>query len=409
MATIYQNLESIKDGLDNDVTTVPRFGYTSAALANDTGIAGHNTYSDNNDNNVPTSEGTYLTNQEREKGFRDTLNTLSREFFTHFFGRVSYNFNKLRNMLSGFMDTYKKDYAHNFREYDSNITYGSGDVCFFVVQGVRYCFVSLAASNTAVIEYNNDGTFTYDDTKWRLLQERRAVTHPIGEPFMWFGADIPSGYICFNDGASYQWNDAVYDFSALYENENFKRLMAFWSPMGASYNKDTGFKVPVINERFHISRPLGNAVAAVSAAVPAHTHPASSVVATQGTSASGHTHTLNYSNNGHEHYAGWLCDGYNTYPPYNYMGFLPTSSVIDYNSDRRYMDQADRRRGSYAYPLETTSTTNSITMGAHTAVGVPSKSLSHSHTATVTTGIWSTPTGKYRPGTVVTRIIMRYM
>ena len=128
MASIYQNLEDIKEGLDNTVSTVPRFGYTSAALANDAGIAGHNTYSDNNDNNVPTSEGTYLTNQEREKGFRDTLNTLSREMFTHFFGRVSYNFNKLRSFLSNFIDTYKKDYAHNFREYDKSIAYDTGDV-----------------------------------------------------------------------------------------------------------------------------------------------------------------------------------------------------------------------------------------------------------------------------------------
>lgn len=409
MASIYQNLEDIKEGLDNTVSTVPRFGYKSAALLNDAGIAGHNTYSDNNDNNVPTSEGTYLTNQEREKGFRDTLNTLSREMFTHFFGRVSYNFNKLRSFLSNFIDTYKKDYAHNFREYDKSIAYDTGDVCFIVVQGIRYCFVSLDDSNTDEIVYNDDGTFGYDDTKWRLLQERRAVTHSVGEPFMWFGADIPSGHICFNDGATYSWNDQIHNFSALYENEDFKRLIAFWSPMGASYNKDTGFKVPSINERYHLSRPVGDVVAAVGAVVPDHTHPAASVVATQGTSASGHAHILNYANNGHEHYAGWLCDGYNTYPPYNYMGFLPTSSVIDYGSKRKYMDQDDNNRFRYNRALETTSTTNSITMGSHTAVTVPNRTLSHTHTVTAVSGAWSTPAGKYRPGTVAGRLIIRYM
>ena len=407
--SIYQDLENIENSLDSDVGTIQRFGYTEAALAADAGIEGHNTYSDANMNNVPTDEGTYLTTQEREKGFRDRLSTLSRAFFTHFFGRVSYNFNKLKTLFSNVIATYKKDYARNFREYDKNITYVAGDVCYIVVGNIRYSFVSLVDSNTDEIVYNGNGTFDYDNSCWRILIERRVLTHPVGEPFMWFGSEIPSGYINFSNGQSYSWDDPMYDFSALKDSESFRSLIAWWGPFGASYNSKTGFTVPNINERYHVSKPVTTTAGLVSALVPVHTHPVTSAsISSMSLFASGHTHKLNYAENSHTHYAGWLNEGYNTYPPYNYMGFLPESSVIDFQSGKKYLDQ-DWDRQKYTVAVETTSTTNSVTMDKHTATNVPSKTLNHTHTLSSSDSAWSVPEGKYRPGTVQGCLILRYV
>ena len=408
MATIYQNLESIKDSLDNTIGTVPKFGYKDGALTTDSGIAGHNSYDDGNLNNIPLVDGTKLTQQEAEKGFRDRLSTLSREMFTHFFGRASFNFNRLKSLLSDFIDTYKKDYARNFRDYDKHVTYNTGDVCFMVRQGVRYCFVAIDDNITDGYEitYNNNGTFEYDDSKWRLLQERRTVTHVVGEPFLWFGTDIPSGYICFSDGGQYEWNSTTYDFSELRKSNTFKKLVSFWSTFGAAYTA-TGFTVPKLDKRYHISKPVGDVVGAVTAVIPDHTHPISGVVsASQSTSSINHTHILNHGSTTHYHYAGWLNEGYDTFTG-AYTGFVPENQILDYNSDYRYMDQ-DWDRTRFYNVVETTSTTNSVTMGTHTAKNVPSKSLSHSHTASGTTGVWSTPSDKYRPGTVTARLILRY-
>lgn len=405
--TIYQTLEDIADYISDVIGDVPRFGYRDAALSNDNGIPGHNTFSDNNSNNVPLADGTKLTPQEAEKGFRDRLSTLSREMFTHFFGRVSYNFNKLKQLMADVLDIYKREYAHNFREYDSNIVYEDGDVCYIVAGLVRYCFISVIDNNSSPIVYNGNGTFDFDSDCWQMLQEKRTVIHPVGEPFLWFDSNnIPAGCINFSNGQTYVWNDPVYDFSSLKGDISFISLMEWWGSFGASYNENTGFTVPLINERYHISKPTGNTVAPVPAVIPEHAHPVATAPATQTVSASGHTHPLTFSASSHEHYAGWLNEGYDTFTG-AYLGYVSSSSIVDFQSGKKYMDQDDDRSW-WQKAVQTTSKTNSVTMGAHAGVAVPDTTLSHTHTASGTTGAWEMPAGKYRPGTVSACLLLRY-
>ena len=63
-------------------------------------------YDYSNKNNIPseTTSDTKLTDEQVNKGFRQTIPALPKMFINHFFGRVSYNLNKNVDFLYDFLD-----------------------------------------------------------------------------------------------------------------------------------------------------------------------------------------------------------------------------------------------------------------------------------------------------------------
>lgn len=398
---MYNQLDSMQSAVDA-VQDIPVFGYKETALNNNEGIPGHNNYSDNNDNNIPLVDGTGLNLQEMEKGFRDSISTLSRSFFTHFFGRSSFNTNRLKSLFSDVLETYKVDYAHNFRAWDNTAIYAENDVCFLVAYGIRYCFKSLVDNNTDPISADADGTLDYDDTKWVLLTEQRTVSYPIGKPFLWFGGTLPDNYICFSDGQQYNWNS----YPELNTAE-FRALLTRFTFKGAKADSTT-FTVPSISELYPISvETLPDALSVVGAKVPAHYHSLSSgTVNTSSTTNTDHTHSIKSSADAgsHRHYTG---------------DYQSSQTSVDtdnaWHEDSKFQGeftwqgtgQSDNEYEDYRVYL--TPQLEAAKFSNH-SVSVPAKTLAHTHSGTVTpsgSGNFSTASGKYRPGTVKTVLMVR--
>lgn len=387
---MYDQLDSMQTAVDN-AQDIPVFGYNDDALDDNTGIEGHNAYSDLNNNNIPLIDGTGLSLQEIEKGFRGSLSSLSRSFFTHFFGRSSFNTNKLKQLMSDVLGTYKADYAHNFRKWDSTATYSAGDVCFLVANGIRYCFKSKVNNNTSTITAAADGTLSYTAASWLLLTEQRTVRHPIGKPFLWLSSTLPSGgYICFSDGGRYPWS-----YYPKLDTPEFRALLTRYTYWGARAN-DVDFTVPTINELYPISSAdMQNTASVIGARVPGHYHNLNTITPnTTGTVSTGHYHTMNSSNNAgsHQHYTG----------DYRPRGGGVSNSEDGYHEDSKF------------YATETTvsltPTLDTVSFGAH-HVDVPEKSYSHTHpvmtSAPSGAGDFDTASDKYRPGTVKAMLAVR--
>jgi len=398
---MYDQLDTLQTAVDS-AESIPRFGYTASALLTNDGIEGHNEYSDNNVNNIPRADGTQLSLQEIEKGFRDNISTLSRAFLTHFFGRSSYNINRMRTLLSSVLGTYKADYAHNFRAWDSTATYMENDVCFLVAYGIRYCFKSLIDDNTDTIKANADGTLEYDEGSWLLLTEQRDVRHPVGKPFIWFGGTLPDNYICFSDGSQNYWAD----YPEL-NNPEFRALLTRFTRYGARAN-DVTFNVPNINELYPMSTELPDEVSTIVAKVPPHGHPLQpGTVRTNSTTSEDHNHPMTTSENGsHRHYLG---DYYSTQHSVPADGNWHEDSKFRGAFEYTWGGEDGGSEQTADYRITMYPNISAQTSGNHTVNG-SSETHSHIHSGTVTpsgAGDFGVSEGKYRPGTVKTILAVR--
>ena len=398
---MYDQLDTMQTAVDN-TESIPRFGYTASALLTNDGITGHNEYSDNNSNNIPLADGTQLSLQEIEKGFRDNISTLSRAFLTHFFGRSSYNINRMRTLLSSVLETSKADYAHNFRAWDSTATYMENDVCFLVAYGIRYCFKSLIDDNTDPIEAHADGTLEYDEGSWVLLTEQRDVRHPVGKPFIWFGGTLPDNYICFSDGSQNYWAD----YPEL-NNPEFRALLTRFTRYGARAN-DVTFNVPNINELYPMSTELPDEISTIAAKVPPHGHLLQNgIVQTNSTTNENHKHPMTTSENGsHRHYLG------------DYQSSQHSVEADGkWHEDSKFFGAFEYTRGgedggserTEDYRITMYPNISPATFGNH-SVSSSAETHSHTHSGTVTpsdAGDFGDSEGKYRPGTVKTILAVR--
>lgn len=392
---MYDQLEIMQTAVD-DIEEVPVFGYSEAALESDDYIPGHNEYSDSNLNNIPLTNGTELSLQEIEKGFRDTLSTLSRAFFTHFFGRSSFNLNKMKNLFSDVLDTCKADYTHNFRAWDSTAVYAAGDVCFLVANGIRYCFKSLVDNNTATISSTANGVLSYNSSKWVLLNELRTVQHPIGKPFLWFGGNLPSNCINFS-------NNAQYNFSAWpkLNTTEFRALLTRFTWKGARADTST-FTVPnfTSQELYPMCySSLPDTLSTIGAKVPAHWHYLSTgSVDTNSTYHTDHYHSMDstYDSGSHNHYTG------------DYYTASTISTAHEWHEDSKFQG-ASRGEDNTNYLVSLTPTLKAAAHGSHTVTAYDT-TYDHAHSGTVTpsgAGNFDASSGKYRPGTIKAILAIR--
>ena len=107
MGTLNEDLSAIKEVEDKIVTNkVARFAYTDEAyMTNDAnGVAEYNV---NKAQNIPTADASVLKVNETvlSKGYRAQASSVTRMLVNHFFGRVSYNLNKVNDIVSNLIAT----------------------------------------------------------------------------------------------------------------------------------------------------------------------------------------------------------------------------------------------------------------------------------------------------------------
>ena len=124
MGTLNEDLSAIKEVEDKIIANkVARFAYTDEAYTtNDAnGVAEYNV---NNDQNIPTADASVLKVNETvlSKGYRAQASSVTRMLLNHFFGRMSYNLNKVNDIVSNLIATLigHRGTANGFATLDEN-------------------------------------------------------------------------------------------------------------------------------------------------------------------------------------------------------------------------------------------------------------------------------------------------
>ena len=124
MGTLNEDLSAIKEVEDKIIANkVARFAYTDEAYTtNDAnGVA---EYDVNKAQNIPTADASVLKVNETvlSKGYRAQASSVTRMLLNHFFGRMSYNLNKVNDIVSNLITTLigHRGTANGYATLDSN-------------------------------------------------------------------------------------------------------------------------------------------------------------------------------------------------------------------------------------------------------------------------------------------------
>lgn len=178
-------IRSVVAGLD--ANRLARFSYTDAAFSADT-VAGVDTFDVNAEQNVPKLTKTDYADKVLDKGLRTQGASVPRNAMNHFFGRTSYNLNKLVSKLLGFIDATSASIAHNAGEYDANAAYKAGDMCYLLSGTsplLTYTLYERVSASPAAIT----GIAPGDANHWREVMYKGTGFH-----HKYTVADLTSGY-----------------------------------------------------------------------------------------------------------------------------------------------------------------------------------------------------------------------
>ena len=124
MSTLNEDLSAIKEVEDKIVANkVARFAYTDEAYTtNDAnGVA---EYDVSKEQNIPTADASVLKVNETvlDRGYRAQASSVTRMLLNHFFGRMSYNLNKVNDIVSNLITTLigHRGTANGFATLDEN-------------------------------------------------------------------------------------------------------------------------------------------------------------------------------------------------------------------------------------------------------------------------------------------------
>ncbi len=129
MSDVYNAIDTLKnksDTLKNN--KVARFSYTTVAYDTDN-MQGVTSYDYSNEQNIPAASKTDLAEIILDKGIRSQSASLPRNAINHFFGRVSYNLNKLTDWFNTLTQSLLRMHAQNGHRYSSTAKYRQYDWC----------------------------------------------------------------------------------------------------------------------------------------------------------------------------------------------------------------------------------------------------------------------------------------
>lgn len=110
-----------------------QFAYDSTAYQDDT-AEGTATYNFGNHQNIPLGNAGTLNvdGQILDKGVRSQASSITRMMLNHFFGRSSYNVNKMADYIKSILDTLLAFLKEGSNAWSPTTTYVAGDLVYFV-------------------------------------------------------------------------------------------------------------------------------------------------------------------------------------------------------------------------------------------------------------------------------------
>ncbi len=114
---------------------VANFCYDSTAYNSDE-VAGVSVYNYDNHQNIPTGDATVLNTDGTilDKGVRSQASSITRMLLNHFFGRTSFNINKLADHLKNLLTYFKGFLKEGDNAWSPTIEYTVGDVVYFMTE-----------------------------------------------------------------------------------------------------------------------------------------------------------------------------------------------------------------------------------------------------------------------------------
>ena len=158
---------------------VARFSHTDAAYLADM-VAGVENYSYAAEQNIPLSTKTDVSSVVLSKGLRTQSASLPRNFINHFFGRVSYNLNKVVDILTNLIALFIRSNAQNNNYYSATTSYLVGDVCFWKTVGSTETrsFIRTSTSPTELVGVPPvDGSNVIQTAHWMFTTTAFRSTH----------------------------------------------------------------------------------------------------------------------------------------------------------------------------------------------------------------------------------------
>lgn len=135
MATDFNNLVSNTLTSENKLTLstgrVARFSYDEQALTQDH-VAGTASYDYNQDNNIPLTDNLMMSPTILSKGLRSQASSFTRMAVNHFFGRCSFNINKLSEHLKNLLIYFKDFLKESNNAWTATTEYDVGDIVYFM-------------------------------------------------------------------------------------------------------------------------------------------------------------------------------------------------------------------------------------------------------------------------------------
>ena len=112
---------------------VANFAYDDTAYENDV-VAGTSSYNYNQHQNIPLGTPTVLNTDGNilDKGVRSQASSITRMMVNHFFGRVSYNVNKLADHLKTLITTMRNFMVEGDNAYSPTASYTAGCVVYLI-------------------------------------------------------------------------------------------------------------------------------------------------------------------------------------------------------------------------------------------------------------------------------------
>ena len=160
------SIQAVVDGLDNN--KVANFSYTDNALNNDD-VNGVSVFDLGAENNIPNADNIELNQTLRNKGFRSQTTSIPRGALNHFWGRVSYNLNKLVQVVKNLLQHTVRTSAHDCFEYSESTKYLRGDVCYVIhTLGDEHVISTFRRKSNNPTEIYGISPFV-DTNQWELI------------------------------------------------------------------------------------------------------------------------------------------------------------------------------------------------------------------------------------------------
>ena len=164
------NLETVTGGgVKNN--KVANFSYNQTAYTNND-AAGVSEFDQTKNQNIPLGNAAVMSTNQTvlDRGYRSQGSSIGRMLANHFWGRTSYNLNKIHDWFTDFLTAFKVFSTDSNTAWKADVTYAKDDYCFTYSSSSYKMFKSKKADNI-----NHDPSALTESNEWWEIIKSKEV------------------------------------------------------------------------------------------------------------------------------------------------------------------------------------------------------------------------------------------